>query len=125
VVDKLRCAASKIHISFDGWTVKGGKRGFFGIVAHFATAKGDLRDVAINLPQLLGAYTSDRIANCVAETLQKFNITAQNVGYFMLDNAFNNDTAIATLRAKFSFNLNKDAFNNDENLAEEEKYLNE
>ncbi|PZD24468.1 hypothetical protein A1F97_11129, partial [Pyrenophora tritici-repentis] len=86
------------------WTVKGGKRGFFGIVAHFATAKGDLRDVAINLPQLLGAYTSDRIANCVAETLQKFNITAQNL---------------------IIFSLNKDAFNNDENLAEEEKYLNE
>ncbi|KAI1680203.1 hypothetical protein KJE20_10843 [Pyrenophora tritici-repentis] len=54
----------------------------------------------------------------------KFNITAQNVSYFMLNNAFNNDTAIATLRAKFSFNLNKDAFNNDDNLAEEEKYLN-
>ncbi|KAA8615967.1 hypothetical protein PtrV1_11367 [Pyrenophora tritici-repentis] len=148
VVDELRCAASKIHISFDGWTVKGGKRGFFGIVAHFATAEGDLRDVAIDLPQLSGAHTGDRIADCVAETLQKFNITAQNVGYFMLDNAFNNDTAIATLGAKFGFkskhrrlrcsahtiNLvgqsiifgsNKDAFNNDENLAEEEKYLNE
>ncbi|KAI1663688.1 hypothetical protein L13192_12377 [Pyrenophora tritici-repentis] len=104
VVDELRCAASKIHISFDGWTVKGGKRGFFGIVAHFATAEGDLRDVAIDLPQLSGAHTGDRIADCVAETLQKFNITAQN---------------------SIIFGSNKDAFNNDENLAEEEKYLNE
>ncbi|KAG9376260.1 hypothetical protein A1F94_012807 [Pyrenophora tritici-repentis] len=57
---------------------KRGKRGFFGIVAHFATAEGDLRDVAIDLPQLSGAYTGDRIADCVAKTLQKFNITAQN-----------------------------------------------
>ena len=95
VVDELRCSASKIHISFDGWTVKGGKRGFFGIVAHFATAEGDLRDVAIDLPQLSGAHTGDRIADCVAETLQKFSITAQNVGYFMLDNAFNNDENLA------------------------------
>jgi hypothetical protein len=47
VVDELRCTASRIHISFDGWTVTGGKRDFFGIVAHFATAEGDLRDVAI------------------------------------------------------------------------------
>jgi hypothetical protein len=76
VVDELRYAASKIHISFDGWTVKGGKRGFFGIVAHFATAEGDLRDVSIDLPQLSGAHTGDRIADCVAETLQKFSINA-------------------------------------------------
>jgi hypothetical protein len=141
VFDELRCAASRIHISFNEWTVKGGKRGFFSIVAHFATAEGDLRDVAINLPQLSGAPTDDRIADCVAKTLQKFSITAQNVGYFMLNNAFNNDTAITALRAKFGFkskhrqlrcsahtiNLvrqsiifgsNKDAFNNnDENLA--------
>ena len=103
VVDELRCAASRIHISFDGWTIKGGKRGFFGIVAHFATAAGDLRDVAIDLPQLSGAHTGDRIADCVAETLQKFSISAQNVGYVMLDNAFNNDTAIAALGAKFGF----------------------
>ena len=75
VFDELRCAASKIHISFDRWTVKGGKRGFFSIVAHFATAKGDLRDVAIDLPQLSGAYTSDRIADCVAETLTTRLIT--------------------------------------------------
>jgi hypothetical protein len=75
-VDELRCAASKIHISFNRWTVKGGKRSFFSIVAHFATAKGNLRDVSINLPQLLGAHTSDRIADCVAETLQKFSINA-------------------------------------------------
>ncbi|KAI1508853.1 hypothetical protein Ptr86124_012152 [Pyrenophora tritici-repentis] len=130
VVDELRCAASRIHISFDGWTVKGGKRGFFGIVAHFATAEGDLRDVAIDLPQLSGAHTGDRIADCVAETLQKFNITAQNVGYFMLDNAFNNDTAIAALGAKFGFKskhrrLRCSAHTINLNLAEEEKYLNE
>jgi hypothetical protein len=87
VVDELKRAASKIHISFDGWTVKGGKRGFFGIVAHFATADGNLKDVAIDLPQLAGAHTGDRIADCVAETLLKFGITGTKLGYFMLDNA--------------------------------------
>ncbi|KAA8611875.1 hypothetical protein PtrV1_13751 [Pyrenophora tritici-repentis] len=57
IVLALSAAISKIHISFDGWTTKGGKRGFFGIVAHFATA----------------------------------------AGYFVLDNASNNDTAIAAI----------------------------
>jgi hypothetical protein len=141
VVLELCRASSKIHISFDGWTVKGGKRGFFGIVAHFVTAEGNLRDIAIDLPQLAGAHTGDRIADCVSETLQKFGITAPKVGYFMLDNAYNNNTAIAKLGAKYNFKAshcwlrcgahtinfvgqsiifgsNKDTFNNDEeNLA--------
>ena len=42
VVKALSEAISKIHISFDGWTTKGGTRGFFGIVAHFATSSGQI-----------------------------------------------------------------------------------
>jgi len=33
IVKALSRASSKIHVSFDGWTTKGGKRGFFGVVA--------------------------------------------------------------------------------------------
>ena len=50
VVVDLSQAVSKIHISFDGWTTKGGKRGFFGIVAYYADAFGNLRDLPIALP---------------------------------------------------------------------------
>jgi hypothetical protein len=137
VVARLRTAASKIHISFDGWTTRGGKRGFFGIVAHFVSASGILEDVAIDLPQLAGAHTGDRIANCVEKTLLEFEITAPKLGYFMLDNAYNNDAAIARLGSKYGFlpshrrlrcsahtinlvgqavifGVNKDAFNNDD-----------
>jgi hypothetical protein len=35
VIKELSQALSKIHLSFDGWTTKGGKRGFLGIVAHY------------------------------------------------------------------------------------------
>ncbi len=52
VVQMLSSVASKIYISFDGWTTKGGKRGFFGVVAHFADADGTIRDLPIALPQL-------------------------------------------------------------------------
>lgn len=57
IVLALSDAVSKIHVSFDGWTTKGGKRGFFGIVAHFATAAGAVHDLPISLPQLAGAHT--------------------------------------------------------------------
>ena len=103
VVKQLEEAASKIHISFDGWTTKGGKRGFFGVVAHYATTHGVVKDVAIDLPQLTGAHTGDRIADCIEKTLREFGITAPKLGYFMLDNAYNNDAAVKKLGSKYGF----------------------
>jgi hypothetical protein len=42
VLKELLQALSKIHLSFDGWTTKGGKRGFLGIVAHYIDSQGNL-----------------------------------------------------------------------------------
>jgi hypothetical protein len=65
VIAAIAGACSKIYISFDGWTIKGGKRGFLGIVAHFATVDGTLLDIPIDLPQLTGAHTGERLAEVV------------------------------------------------------------
>jgi hypothetical protein len=65
VAVKLSNALSKIYISFDGWTMQGGKRGFLGVVAHFVSSSGELTDLPIALPQLTGAYTGVRIAKVV------------------------------------------------------------
>jgi hypothetical protein len=102
VIAVLSSAVSKIHISFDGWTTKGNKRGFFGIVAHFSDTSGTVRDLPIALPQLTGAHTGERIADVVAKTLEIFNIT-NKLGYFVLDNAYANDTAIAKLGELYGF----------------------
>jgi hypothetical protein len=45
--------------SFDGRTIKGGKRGFFGIVAHFANASGVIQDLPIDLKQLAGSHKGE------------------------------------------------------------------
>ncbi|KAI1523680.1 Dimer-Tnp-hAT domain containing protein, partial [Pyrenophora tritici-repentis] len=97
VVIDLSKALSKIHISFDGWTTKGGKRGFLGVVAHYVNSAGDLIDLPIALPQLTGAHTGEKIAEVVSKTLQQFGINSRTVGYFMLDNATNNDTAVLSI----------------------------
>jgi hypothetical protein len=103
VIKLLAGAISKIHISFDGWTFNGGKRGFFGVVAHFADAAGIVRDLPIAIPQLTGAHTGLRIAEVVVEILRRFGITADTVGYFVLDNAAANDTAVAHIGRAFHF----------------------
>ena len=103
VVDALSSAVSKIHVSFDGWTTKGGKRGFFGVVAHFADAAGIIQDLPIDLPELAGAHTGEAIAKAISMTLSAYGVTSNRLGYFVLDNAANNDTAIAALAREYNF----------------------
>ena len=106
VVRELSRAISKVHVSFDGWTTKGGKRGFLGIVAHYVAADGTLQDLPIALPQLTGAHSGERMAEVVVTTLQAFEIAAHRVGYFVLDNATNNDATVAAIARKPEFKFN-------------------
>ncbi|PZC87679.1 hypothetical protein A1F95_11280, partial [Pyrenophora tritici-repentis] len=82
VAVELSNALSKIHISFDGWTMQGGKRGFLGVVAHFVSSSGGLTDLPIALPQLTGAHTGVRIAEVVDQTLRQFGVDSAKLGYF-------------------------------------------
>ena len=104
VVSELSRAQSKIHISFDGWTTKSGKRGFLGIVAHYVDRQGNIADLPIALPQLTGAHSGEMMAKVVTQTLGEFGITADCIGYFVLDNASNNDTAVDAIARTMGFN---------------------
>jgi hypothetical protein len=42
VVKELLGSISKIHLSFDSWTTKGGKKGFLSIVAYYVTVTSKL-----------------------------------------------------------------------------------
>jgi hypothetical protein len=58
----------------------------------------------IALPQLTGAYSGERIAKVVSQTLRQFNINSSTVSYFVLDNASNNNSAVAAIAQKIDFN---------------------
>ncbi|KAA8620702.1 hypothetical protein PtrV1_05203 [Pyrenophora tritici-repentis] len=103
VVASLSESMSKVHISFDGWTTKGGKRGYLGIVAHYVDSSGELRDLPIALPQLTGAHTGEAMAEVVMAIFKQFEITVGKLGYFVLDNAHNNNTTINTLALQMGF----------------------
>jgi hypothetical protein len=57
----------------------------------------------INLPQVLGSYDSKTIARVVKRTLSSFSIHPLKLGYFVLDNASNNDTAVTKLSRTYGF----------------------
>jgi hypothetical protein len=83
---------------------KGGKHGFLGVVAHYVDSKAELRDVLIALPQLTGAHSGEMMVEVVIATLQNFGINTQSIGYFVLDNASNNDCTVKVLAHKYGFN---------------------
>jgi hypothetical protein len=103
VAKELLQALSKTHISFDGWTTKGGRRGFLGIVVHYVDSCSNLQDLPIALPQLTGAHSGERIAEVILKTLDLFSIDARTMGYFVIDNASNNDSAVLAMARKMGF----------------------
>ncbi len=63
--------------------------------------------VVLGAPEQKEAHSGDNIAGQVISTLKDFGITADRLGYFMLDNASNNDTAMEAIAAEYGFDVEK------------------
>jgi hypothetical protein len=104
VVAELSQSISKIHISFDGWTTKGGKHRYLDIVAHYVDSHSYLKNLPITLPQLAGAHSGEAMADVVMSIFKEFKITAGKLSCFVLNTAYNNNTTIATIASKIGLN---------------------
>ena len=89
VTELLKGVQGKVNISFDLWSSKN-LLSLCGLVVHFI-ADGKLRQFLLSISWLVGAHTGLSIAEGVAAILAEFDLQDQ-VGYFTLDNAKNNDT---------------------------------
>lgn len=102
VTDLLQSATSQIHISFDLWTSRS-LIALAGINCHFLDKNMNYRTFLLSLPHQQGRHTGANIAETVAETIYHFGLQ-EKVGFFVTDNASNNDTCIAALAREFNFN---------------------
>ena len=96
----LNAAISKIHISCDMWTSPNG-HSILGVVAHWTQIDKSLRSATIGLPKVRGAHTGANIADALVNVLEKYEITGK-LGYMMLDNATNNDTAVQSINEELA-----------------------
>jgi hypothetical protein len=92
-----------IHISFDNWTSTSRKLALTGVCVYYLNSSSKLVDYLLSLPKLYSAHSSDNIALVVLATMQLFGVDAEKVSYFVLDNAYNNDTAVAALADEYGF----------------------
>jgi hypothetical protein len=101
VKQELKNSVSKVHISFDLWT-SGNCLSLNGIVAHFINAKFEPRAILLATPEQSGSHSGIEIADEVIRVIVDFGIE-DKLGYFVLDNASNNDTAMQAIADKFDF----------------------
>ncbi|TIA05215.1 hypothetical protein D6C81_10531 [Aureobasidium pullulans] len=94
--------SSAIHFSFDLWTSRNLKA-LCGINVHFADEYGNLKTFLLALPQQEGKHTGTNIADTIAEIISRFSLD-EKIGFFVANNASNNDTCISALANKFHFN---------------------
>lgn len=105
VREMLQASPGQIHISFDGWTSRN-HHAMYGIVAHFLDEDYQPQKVVLSMPKLATRHTGQNIAAQITEILKEFNL-AEKIGYFNIDNASNNDTAMVALAMTFGFNATK------------------
>ena len=87
---RLQKARSKIHISLDIWTSTNNK-GIMGITAVYIEEEGQLDHTVLAVKEIEGNHQGENLAPLVMEVIKDWEI-AEKLGYFVMDNASNNDT---------------------------------
>ena len=72
-----------------------------GIVVHFIDAKYKLRTFLLSLPHISGRHTGVNQSELLKEIIYEFGI-GDKLGFFITDNADNNDTCIYDLAGELA-----------------------
>ena len=81
----------QIHITFDTWTSPN-MQAFIACNAHFAY-KGKVVTALLGLRALIGSHSGENMAATLLPLFKEYDIT-EKLGYFVLDNASNNNTCV-------------------------------
>lgn len=102
VTEHLKTARGKIHITFDGWTSRN-QLSLLGVNCFFVDQQWRHQKLLLALPAVSGRHIGDNLANEVADVLAEWDLGRDRLGYMVLDNASNNDTAMVALGNEFDF----------------------
>ena len=92
---ELSLVTQKIHLSIDLWS--GGGVAYIGVIAHYFDQYNQLKAPVLIFYEIKGSHTGENQAGYVMKAIVDFGITSK-LGYFMLNNASNNDTLMNNLQ---------------------------
>ena len=95
ITERLRTAASKIHLSFDLSTSPNCKA-LLANTGHWTSNDYIAQAILLAIRELEEEHTGENISQVVYDVVQEYRIEDE-LGYFMMDNVTNNDTALRHL----------------------------
>jgi hypothetical protein len=95
IIEDLKNALSKIHLTVDLWS-SGNRKSVLGVIGHYVATSGELKHNVLAVREMQGEHTGENQARVVSEVIMSFGIEG-NLGYFVGDNAPNNNTLCAAL----------------------------
>jgi hypothetical protein len=67
-----------------------------GIIALYTAEDGNLESIVLGLKEVIGAHEGKNLASVVMEVIKEWGI-ASKLGFFVMDNASNNDTMMQSV----------------------------
>jgi hypothetical protein len=95
VVEALKASPGQVHIAFDGARTRN-RHCLYGITAAYRDQLERPQKLVLGLPELVKRHSGENIAAEIVEVIKSFELE-EKVGYFTLDNAGNNDTAMEVI----------------------------
>ena len=95
VKQRIQSAKSRVHISCDLWTSPN-SLAILGVVGHYVTEDGQLEHHILALKDIDSEHDGSHLAEAILEVVDEWGF-ASKLGYFVMDNAGNNDTMMRSL----------------------------
>ena len=98
IAECFSAAQSRIHLSFDLYTSPNCKA-LLAITAHWTSAEHKAEATLLAIRELKEEHTGKNIAEKIYAVIKEYSIS-NKLGYFVMDNASNNDTALVSLNKR-------------------------
>ena len=98
IAETLSTSKSMIHLSFDIWTSPNYKH-MIAITAHWTSVEYTIQTSLLAVREVQGKHTGENISETVFDVAKEYNFV-DRLGYFMMDGAGNNNTAIVHLNER-------------------------
>jgi len=95
IISILSSAMSRIHLTWDLWTSPNFKA-MIAITAHWTDQNWKIKSTLMAIQEIEGDHDGENISEVVHGVLKEFKMV-NRIGYFIGDNASNNDTAMEWL----------------------------
>ena len=105
IIRSIAAAKGKVTISFDGWKANNDVLDLLGVIVHYLGDDYKLHSIVLALCNTLSSHTGANIADQLFDILKDYQISGNQIAYFVADNATNNDIALKYLLERITLNL--------------------